>query len=119
MESLVRTRSGRFVINEAVTLDTVQRWADEGELEKHILSVEEVFKDSGYIRLKSSADKLIHNGNTFSGRDTEDVIMPQGETAVGEAVNTYRVYDSADIFYGVYSYDEKRRIYKPYKMFIP
>ena len=113
MESLIRTQSGRFGIDEAVTLDTVQQWADAGELEKHILSVEEVFAESGSIRLKAAADKLLHNGNTFAGRDIEEISKPE------EALNTYRVYDTGDIFYGVYSYEEKRRIYKPYKMFIP
>ena len=113
MESLVRTRSGCFGIEDAVTLSTVQRWADAGELEKHILSVEDIFEDSGSIRLKSGADKLLHNGNTFLRKDIEDIVKPE------EAINMYRVYDSAGIFYGVYSYEEKRRIYKPYKMFIP
>ena len=106
MESLLRTRSGQFRIEDAVKLSTVQEWADEGSLESRLISVEEMFSDCGSLRVTPEEDKLLHNGNTIrrDGADSDKRV---------------KVYDSQGIFYGVYDYDAKRKIYRPYKMFIP
>ncbi len=106
MEYLLRTRSGQFRIEDSVRLATVQSWADEGTLEAHLLPVEEMFSDCGVLRVSPDEDKLLHNGNT----------IPRDGAVADKRV---RVYDSGGIFYGVYDYDPKRRIYKPYKMFMP
>lgn len=111
MESLVRTRSGNFRIENAATLDEVQKWADEGDLSGHIMSVEDVFGDCGSIRMKPPADKLLHNGNTFRETDMAD--------NTDSAKERFRVYDSEGTFYGVYDYDRGRKLYRPFKMFIP
>ena len=108
MESLVRTRSGDYRIEDAVKLSSVQEWADAGELEEHILTVEDYFADCERIYMNTEGDKLLHNGNAFgTGFGT------------GDGSKLYRVYDSAGVFYGVYEYDARRRIFKPFKMFIP
>ena len=106
MESLKRTRSGLFEIKDAVKLSAVQQWADDGSLEEHLISVEDMFSDCPVIRVTPEEDKLLHNGNTLKAR-------PDGTS------QRYRVYDSQGVFYGVYNYDTKRKILKPYKMFIP
>lgn len=110
MESLVRTQSGEYRIEDAVRLGCVQEWADRGELEKHILTVEEYFADCESIRMNVRGDKLLHNGNTFTDESVDGPVTH---------MKRYRVYDSTGVFYGVYEYDKKRKIYKPFKMFIP
>ena len=115
MESLVRTRSGEYLIEDAVRLGCVQEWADRGELEKHILTVEEYFADCESVHMNEHGDKLLHNGNVFGETAAEE---REPSTLRSGSLN-YRVYDSSGVFYGVYTYDEKRRIYKPFKMFIP
>lgn len=111
MENLVRIRSGDFRIENAATLDEVQKWADEGDLSGHIMSVEDVFGDCGSIRMNPPADKLLHNGNTFRKTDMAD--------NTDSAKERFRVYDSEGTFYGVYDYDRGRKLYRPFKMFIP
>ena len=106
MESLIRTRSGQFKIKDAVKLSVVQQWADEGSLEDHILPVEAMFSDCPVIRTTPEEDKLLHNGNTMRVR-------------TDGAAARFRVYDSQGIFYAVYDCDPRRKILKPYKMFIP
>ena len=115
MESLVRTRSGEYRIEDAVRLGCVQEWADRGELEKHILTVEEYFADCESVHMNEHGDKLLHNGNVFGETAAEE----RGPSTLRSGSLNYRVYDSSGVFYGVYTYDEKRRIYKPFKMFIP
>ena len=111
MENLVRIRSGDFRIENAATLDEVQKWADEGDLSGHIMSVEDVFGDCGSIRMNPPADKLLHNGNTVRKTDMAD--------NTDSAKERFRVYDSEGTFYGVYDYDRGRKLYRPFKMFIP
>ncbi|MCR5602090.1 MAG: tRNA pseudouridine(55) synthase TruB [Lachnospiraceae bacterium] len=141
MESLIRTRSGDFRIEDASKLDTVREWADEGKLQDHILSVEEIFGGCSSIRMNATADKLLHNGNTFRKMDVVDITKHgttdnasdradihnrnsgYGETYAGVKTGIhkerYRVYDSEGTFYGVYDYDSTRKLYRPFKMFIP
>ena len=133
MESLLRTRSGQFCIDDAVRLSTVQEWADEGSLESHLKSVEDMFADCEEIHVTPEEDKLLHNGNTLrrrhgpeglaSRRDGSSVFMSAEEVRQGDGSSVLRsrcrFYDSKGIFYGIYDYDPKREIYRPYKMFIP
>ena len=112
MESLVRTRSGDFTIDTAVKLDRVQEWADAGVLEEHIIPVEDIFKDCGSIRLKESSDKLLMNGNPFKKRDISDI-------SVSDPVpGRFRVYDSSGNFTALYDLDEKKGMYRVFKMFL-
>jgi tRNA pseudouridine55 synthase len=111
MESLIRTRSGQFRIEDAVKLATVQEWADEGILESRLMPIEEMFSDCGSLYINASGDKLLHNGNVISRICIDRIIEGSNER--------YKVYDSQGIFYGVYDYEARRKIYKPFKMFIP
>ncbi|MBR5766505.1 MAG: tRNA pseudouridine(55) synthase TruB [Lachnospiraceae bacterium] len=112
MESLVRTRSGDFALDTAVTLSKVQEWADAGELEQRIIPVDELFKDCGSVILKESADKLLKNGNTFRKSDIAKVT----EGAV--YTDRFRVYDHSGNFTALYDLDVSRGIYKVFKMFL-
>ncbi len=111
MESLLRTRSGQFRIEDAVKLQAVQEWTDEGSLEAHLISVEEMFSDCGSLYINASGDKLLHNGNVISKICIDHIIEGSKER--------YKVYDSGGYFFGVYDYSCKQKVYKPFKMFIP
>ena len=109
MESLLRTRSGQFSLEDAVKLSVVQGWADDGTLESHLISVEDMFADCEAIQVSPEEDKLLHNGNTLRRQKSRPPLFQ----------SRFRLYDSKGIFYGVYDYDPKRDIIRPYKMFIP
>lgn len=109
MESLLRTRSGQFSLEDAVKLSVVQVWADDGTLESHLISVEDMFADCEAIQVSPEEDKLLHNGNTLRRQKSRPPLFQ----------SRFRLYDSKGIFYGVYDYDPKRDIFRPYKMFIP
>lgn len=113
MEALERTRVGEFDLSGAVKLETVQKWADEGLIEEHLIPTDEVFKSYGSIYLNEASCKLLYNGNPFGGGAVSE-ICPENEGS-----GRFRVYDHRRIFYGVYDLDEKRGIYRPFKMFIP
>lgn len=110
MESLVRTRVDRFVIEDSLRLKEIERLRDMGEIENHVLPVDDVFAELPRLVMKAGGegDKRVHNGNPFEARLTESQnICPLA-----------RVYDSQGEFIGIYGYDEKKRRYQPQKLFL-
>ena len=69
MESLIRTRVDRFVIEESLRLDEIESLRDLEELSRHVLPVDSVFESLPRLSMAAGGegDKLVHNG-TLSGR---------------------------------------------------
>lgn len=111
MESLKRTRVGEFVLQEALTLAQLQKLRDEGQLENCVKQVDTCFTNCPALHVKEEYRKLIDNGNAFLHFQTEEGKKHQP----GQWV---RVYSMEERFYGIYTYDKERRIYKPVKMFL-
>ncbi len=110
MEKLLRTRSGNFALETALTLGQVEKARDEGTLERYILPVDEVFADYPAWTVQGQAEKLVRNGNPFC----PDL---SGETGQKELPSVIRVYDSSGIFIGIYVYRKERQWFQPQKIF--
>ncbi len=108
MERLLRTRAGRFGLDGSVRLAQVERALAEGRLSEYILPVDGMFTDCPKVRMKSSGDRFVYNGNPFRSMDAEPVSREQGERV--------RVYDSGGCFVGIYRYEGG--LYRPVKMFL-
>lgn len=111
METLRRTRVGRFRIDEAMTLSDVETALAEGRLESCIVPVEEMFSGLKRIKVRPDYGKQLENGNCLSLKMTEirDGIRD------GEQV---RVYHAGGPFYGIYRYEERTETFYPVKMFM-
>lgn len=112
MKSLVRTRVGVFVIEEAWKLADVEKMVEEGTLLEHVMASDQVFMECPKVMVKSEFDKALANGNklgTKQVRFEKEQALKDGELL--------RVYDSKDVFTGVYIYVATERCLKPYKMF--
>lgn len=109
MQSLVRTRVGHFKLEQAVTLEQLEKIRDENGLESILYPVECAFAECASLSIKPEFRKLLDNGNAFYPNQTiEKVTYPEGEWI--------KVYGEEQ-FYGVYTYDKTNRRYKPVKMF--
>ena len=116
MEQLVRTRAGRFEIQNALTLGEIEERVRAGRLREILMGIDSFFADLPALsvpkdRFASEADRLLHNGNllqarNFSAEDMQDVT----DQSEGRRV---RVYDSEDIFMGVYKYKPESGAYSP------
>lgn len=113
MEDLVRTRTGRFRIEDSLKLDEIEALRDAGELERWILSLDTVFEDLPPLRAVAgtAGDKLLHNGNPFLPEHVS------ARFAVQEKYERARVYDSEGRFIGIYGYDREKKRYQPQKIF--
>ena len=111
MSSLVRSRSGDFDIENAITLQEVEALAKSDELNKYCITTEQVFSKLKRISTKPEFDKFLMNGNVLGLEQTvtECLFEPNEEV---------RVYNSLDYFCAVYRYDEIQKLFKPVKMFL-
>lgn len=101
MESLVRTRVGRFVIADSMTLEEIAQ-ADNLSF---VHPVEEMFEHLPCIKAEESCDKALYNGNSFRlPQDLEDDVK-------------VRMYSSRDEFIGIYRYDKTKNMFHIVKMF--
>lgn len=110
MKSLVRTRVSRFQIAESLSLAKIEELVKEEELQEKIMAVDAFFINNPAIYMKEDANRLIYNGNFFQKRNVKSQ-----EDGIGDWI---RVYDSKNIFVGIYKLEEREEIYKPVKMFL-
>lgn len=133
METLERTRVGRFYLSEAYELSEVKELKEEGRLSHAVLKTDFFFLDHPAVHVKKDSMKLLLNGNKFAKEDIyenkepHEVINPNtGERDFcihdllpGETKPRVRVYDSEEVFYGIYEYEHDSGIFKPVQMFMP
>ena len=96
MESLLRTRTGRFEIGEALTLDEISEKVSEGDL-SFVMPIDKFFDDYPSVQVPESLDADIRNGNRFELRGHGDI--PNKKV---------RVYLSDGAFAGIYKKSGKR-----------
>lgn len=107
MESLVRTRVGRFTLEDAITLTQVEEAMQNEEISHKIFSIEEILQEYPRISCKKEGDRLLANGNPLVQ-----------ELVDGCEKNEWvRMCSSQGSFTGVYQWDERRNRYFPVKMF--
>lgn len=106
MESLLRTKSGRFTLSESYTLKEIQEAADAGTVQELILGIEEILGEYPRVCCTENGDKLLRNGN------------PMTKAAVGTTVSGFvRMCLSDGTFIGLYEWDDEKYKYYPVKMF--
>ncbi len=116
MESLVRSRVGRFVLEDARTLDEIEKYVsahvdDMVHLDTSplFIGVDELFE---YRKVYVSSDRLLYNGNPVTA---EDLDAPPAAAYDGE---NFLVYDSKGEFKAIYKFAAGSLLFKPVKMFL-
>lgn len=109
MKALKRIRVSSFGISDAKTLDEIANINSSGKLDDILVRVDSVFGDCKAINTPAKADVYLYNGNKLDIRNFECRFK------AGEKV---RVYDSKDVFCGLYEYIEAEKMLKPVKMFL-
>jgi tRNA pseudouridine synthase B len=72
MTGLIRSKTGIFEIDKAISLEDLERLRDEDKLEENSWSVEDVLSDLPYIVLKDNAVKYYSNGGKIEDRRFDD-----------------------------------------------
>jgi len=111
MQSLVRIYTGGFSIEEAKTIDEIEKYRDEGRLDEILYGVDSFFKEYEKAVVRKENEKYTENGNAM--KPYEFAVLP-GNVLHDERI---RVYREDGFFYGIYRYDSRKDIFKPEKMF--
>ncbi len=111
MQSLQRTKVGRFRLEDALTLGELQQLKDSGELERVVQPVDSLFEETPALHVTAEAARLLENGNALFPAQFAETVTPEPERWV-------RVYRPDGRFAGIYAYEEQKRWYRPVKMFL-
>ena len=111
MQSLQRTKVGRFRLEDALTLGELQQLKDSGELERVVQPVDSLFEETPALHVTAEAARLLENGNALLPAQFAETVTPEPERWV-------RVYRPDGRFAGIYAYEEQKRWYRPVKMFL-
>ncbi|MDE6661708.1 MAG: tRNA pseudouridine(55) synthase TruB [Lachnospiraceae bacterium] len=115
MKSLIRSRVGTFVIEDALKLDKVEELVRGNVIEDSIIKVDNMFSDLAKASVKPDYDKLLKNGNCL---ELKMVNITKWSDGSGNATAKLRIYDAQGTFYGIYRYEKEPQILSPVKMFI-
>lgn len=110
MTALLRTRSGNFTANEALTLSQIEALRDANGLLQKVVPVESVFSQLRKGTVKSEYRKYIDNGNTIY----KNQLLENEEWLPAEQI---RVYNNDLVFCGIYEYEQSEKMFKPIKIF--
>ena len=111
MESLIRSRVGIFGIEDALTLEEIERLRDENKISNVIISPDAIFEKDRAVTVNEQGRKMAQNGNRLTVSQLTETVQFTDKEQV-------RVYDSKGKFYGIYDYHKAERALKPVKMFL-
>ena len=109
MKSLKRTRVATFHIADAKTLDEIASINESGCLDEILVKVDSVFSEYKALNTSPSVDVYLYNGNKLDRRNFDYKFKSEEKI---------RIYDSKNVFCGLYEYIEAEKMLKPVKMFL-
>ena len=119
--SLERTRAAGVGLEETITLEQVEKLAQEGRLGEYIIPTDRFLLDYPYAVVNDEAVKRLIFGN-YMYREDMDTVSSGPDNIPGERAQlfregVFRIYDRAGEFYALYRYDAADECYKCEKMF--
>ncbi len=111
MEHLLRTRSGSYGIEDALTLREIEEARDQGRLESIVQPLESAF-DYPKLTVRPEGKKKIDNGNPMGA----ELFCETGQSAPSSG-QRYWVYDAEGALAAIYRYHAQEGLFMPDKMF--
>lgn len=109
MDSLLRTKVERFLLEDSVRLQEVEEAIVQNALSNILLPIDKMFEALPKVDVKPEFSKLVYNGNRFAREHCEEE---------GNIEGRLRVYDSLGEFVGIYEWKEDAHMYEPVKIFL-
>ena len=115
MSGLTRREAGNFRIEESLKLSEVEELVKAGRLEEVIKPVDYFMNDLPQAVVTAEHEKYLLNGNKLSpdGLEYSDAYGKE-QALSGKMLRVYL----GDEFRALYTYDEKEKLFRPYKMFL-
>ncbi len=119
MEELIRTRVGRFVLKDSLTLDVLAERRAKGNLEEVLIPMDVMFDGYPGLTVRKNWDSLAKNGNPLPKEafcESSDLRGFQ-EVHSGEEPEYVRVYDEAGRFISICRWQKDQEEFRIRKMF--
>ena len=113
MKSLIRTKTGDFLLENSYKLDEIEKLVKENRVSEIIIPIEDVFKNLQRVDVSGYAGILLENGGIIKAAAAKPDIEVL-ETKNGEK---FRMYNDKGEFKAVYSYNGDINAFKIDKMF--
>ncbi len=108
MGTLLRTQVGQFKLEDSITLEQLEQY--KGNLEDHIMGVEELFSIYPVVHVTKAGEKLLYNGNALRKKDIENFNDSYMNTLI-------RVVDTSNQFIALYKWNAEKSCFKVERMF--
>lgn len=108
MHSLVRTESGGIALGQCLTLEAVAAKAEQGQLDPHVIPVDQALRHFPAARLQPEWTSRAHNGQK----------LPRHAGRWPETGGLVRLYDSEGRFVGIYRKQDEEACWVPVKLFV-
>ena len=111
MTELERTRAAGYSLQDAITLEQLQEYKENNQLEEICIPVDSVFVHLPKAVVLNEFQKLLVNGNCLPVE-----CVPEYPSV--EDGHQIRIYDESGQFVGVYAFREDKNEWKPIKLFL-
>ena len=113
MKSLLRTKTGDFLLENSYKLDEIEKLVKENRVSEIIIPIEDVFKNLQRVDVSGYAGILLENGGIIKA----DAVKPDIEALKPKNGEKFRMYTDKGEFKAVYSYNGDINALKIDKMF--
>lgn len=113
MKSLIRTKTGDFLLENSYKLDEIEKLVRENRVSEIIIPIEDVFKNLQRVDVSGYAGILLENGGIIKA----DAVKPDIEALEPKNGEKFRMYNDEGEFKAVYSYNGDINAFKIDKMF--
>lgn len=113
MKSLLRTKVSVFDLADSKKIDEIEQLMENQQVDQILMPVDACFMHLPRANVLDEFDKFLYNGNILK----EEQLRLEMNIEL-EGNDEVRVYDSQNIFTGIYEYNIAEQCYKPVKMFL-
>lgn len=113
MKSLIKTKTGDFLLENSYKLDEIEKLVKENRVSEIITPIEDVFKNLQRVDVSGYAGILLENGGIIKA----DAVKPDIEALEPKNGEKFRMYNDEGEFKAVYSYNGDINAFKIDKMF--
>ena len=113
MKSLLRTKTGDFLLENSYKLDEIEKLVKENRVSEIIIPIEDVFKNLQRVDVSGYAGILLENGGIIKAA----AVKPDIEALEPKNGEKFRMYNDEGEFKAVYSYNGDINAFKIDKMF--
>ncbi len=112
MGELVRTKSGKFAIEESVKIQEIENYMENHTLQKILIPTDEILEEFESLVVDEKFTKLLMNGNPLEKRMFRCCDMVEIKDG-----KMFKIYDANNHFKAVYRFMKKDNLFKTEKMF--